>query len=102
MLARLQRCGLLLSLLCTQVHYYLPNAIDLTGIYLTKQRHQELTGGCMRLTDDLHDSVDQAASDAETEVGFQSLYSQNGGGSQVRPLRHTGNWICDAIDFIVC
>eukprot|EP00878_Enallax_costatus_P034413 GHUV01038150.1.p1 GENE.GHUV01038150.1~~GHUV01038150.1.p1 ORF type:complete len:929 (+),score=331.02 GHUV01038150.1:1045-3831(+) len=69
--------------LCLLVHYYLPNAIDLTGIYLTKQRRQELTGNSRRVTDDLADAADQAASEAGTNLGVQSLYSRNGGASQV-------------------
>lgn len=65
------------------MHYYLPNAIDLTGVYLTKQRKQELTGNSRRLTDDTADGEDQATSELGTELGLQSLYSSIQNNSQV-------------------
>lgn len=56
-----------------QVHYYLPNAVELGGIHLTKQRKQELIGNGQRLTDDAALAMDQATYASDMDCRPQSI-----------------------------
>lgn len=65
------------------MHYYLPNAVDLPGVYLPKQRKQELTGNGMRLTDDAGESTEQETSEVGTSL--------------IEPLKMIGAILCSLL-----
>ncbi|WIA17340.1 hypothetical protein OEZ85_014203 [Tetradesmus obliquus] len=59
--------------LCLLVHYYLPNAIDIGQIYVTKQRKEAAAGPSHRLTNDLGpDSDDQSLLDGAASIATAS------------------------------
>lgn len=74
---------------CAQVHYYLPNAIDLADVFISKQRRQEAAKQAGSQQQQPDDAQLQQQQDSEASLHFESSVCTSAAG--VRDMLLTSN-----------